>query len=196
VSKLSSHPLLGLPNMITMLRLLLVPVFAWTLLAVECCDDGPRLITTAIFLFASATDLLDGHLARSRAQVTRFGIIADPIADKALTGTALVGLSIVGDLWWWATIAILVRELAVTIIRFRVIRIGVMAAGRGGKAKTAVQITAISLYLLSLPDPLHLIAQVVMVAAVVITVVTGVHYVIKAMRLWRSVAGGSATTSA
>ena len=179
---------LNVPNALTALRILLVPVFAWMLLA-HPDESGWRLLTAGLFTVAILTDLLDGYLARKHNLVTRFGKLADPIADKALTGTALICLSVIGELWWWVTIVILVREWGITALRFAMLRYGVMAAGRGGKLKTFVQSVAIILYLLplaTLPPWVAVVALVVMLAAVVLTVVTGLDYVRAAVRLRRS----------
>ena len=137
---------------------------------------------------ASVTDLLDGRIARSRGLITDFGKIADPIADKALTGAALVTLSYLGWLPWWVTIVILAREIAVTALRFWVIRYGVIAASRGGKLKTLLQVLAISLYML--PGIPQWLRAVVMAAAVLVTMVTGADYAIRAVRLRRRPASG------
>jgi CDP-diacylglycerol--glycerol-3-phosphate 3-phosphatidyltransferase len=169
-------------NGLTVLRLALVPVFVIFLLA---DGTGGRSIAFVAFALASVTDILDGELARRRSLITDFGKIADPIADKALTGSALITLSYLGELPWWITCVIVVREVAVTGLRFWVIRRGVIAASRGGKAKTMLQVIAISLYVL----PLHIdIARdVVMGAALVVTVVTGIDYTARAIRLRRAV---------
>jgi len=145
-----------------------------------------RLAALAVFCVASLTDLVDGKLARSRGLVTDFGKIADPIADKALTGAALITLTVIGELPAWVTGLILFRELGVTILRFAVIRRGVIAASQGGKLKTLLQIAAICLYLLpaSLSPP-AIAKDVVMGAALVVTLVTGVDYVVRAVRLSR-----------
>jgi CDP-diacylglycerol---glycerol-3-phosphate 3-phosphatidyltransferase len=174
--------LVNVANALTVLRLALVPVFAWFLLSGGTSD---RAIAFLAFALASVTDLLDGELARRRGLITDFGKIADPIADKALTGCALITLSYLGELWWWVTAVIVVRELAVTGLRFWVIRRGVIAASRGGKAKTMLQVIAISLYVL--PWHLGLIREIVMGAALVLTVVTGVDYTVRAIRLHRAV---------
>jgi CDP-diacylglycerol--glycerol-3-phosphate 3-phosphatidyltransferase len=146
-----------------------------------------RLAALATFCVASLTDVLDGRLARSRGLVTDFGKIADPVADKALTGAALICLSALGELPWWVTGVIMFRELGVTGLRFWVLSRGVIAASRGGKAKTLLQIIAICLYLLpaSLSPP-ALVRELFMAAAVVVTVVSGADYVLQAMRLRRS----------
>ena len=173
--------LVNVANMLTIARICLVPVF------VVCLAQGGtgwRLAALAAFGGASLTDLLDGELARRRGLVTDFGKIADPIADKALTGAALITLSVIGELPVWVTALIMVRELGITALRFAVIRRGVIAASQGGKLKTLLQIIAICLYVLppSFGLPV-LIREVVMGAALVVTLVTGVDYVVRAVRL-------------
>jgi CDP-diacylglycerol---glycerol-3-phosphate 3-phosphatidyltransferase len=179
-------PVLNLPNALTGLRLLLVPVFAVLLFADGGADAALRVWAAVVFVVASITDLLDGEIARRRNLVTTFGKVADPIADKALTGVALIGLSMLGELPWWVTLLILAREIAVTLLRFWVIRYGVISASRGGKAKTVAQMVAITLYLLPLGGPWLVLQAVVMAVAVVLTVVTGVDYAARAVRLRRS----------
>jgi CDP-diacylglycerol---glycerol-3-phosphate 3-phosphatidyltransferase len=176
-------PILNVANVLTVSRLVLVPVFLLALFADGGDHTGWRLIASLVFAVASITDHLDGNIARSRGLVTDFGKIADPIADKALTGSALIGLSALGELPWWVTVVIAVREIGVTLLRFWVIRHGVIPASRGGKAKTLVQLIAIGLYLLPLPDGFGPVRWVVMGLAVVLTVVTGVDYVVRAVRL-------------
>lgn len=176
---------LNIANVLTMLRILLVPVFGWFLLA-HPHHAGFRIVAVVVFVVASLTDQLDGKLARDRGLVTEFGTMADPLADKALMGMALIGLSWLGELPWWVTVVILARELGITLLRFWVIRHGVIPASRGGKAKTMTQAVAIGLYLLPLPDGIHWIAEVVMAVAFVLTVVTGVDYVLSAMRRARA----------
>jgi CDP-diacylglycerol--glycerol-3-phosphate 3-phosphatidyltransferase len=172
--------LVNLANALTVIRLVLVPVVVACLLA---GGTGWRVAAFAAFGVASVTDLLDGRVARSRGLITDFGKIADPIADKALTGAALVTLSYLGWLAWWVTVVILAREVAVTGLRFWVIRYGVIAASRGGKLKTLLQVLAISLYMLpGLPQWLR---AAVMAAAVLVTLATGGDYVVRAVRLRR-----------
>ena len=166
---------LNVPNALTALRLLLVPVFAWMLLS-HPHDDMWRWGAAILFVVASITDIIDGRVARKYGLVTRFGKLWDPIADNALTGMALVGLSIIGELPWWITIVILVREWGITLLRFLILKYGVMAANRGGKLKTVVQSIAIVWYLLPVPSWLHLIGVVVMWAALILTVLTGLDY--------------------
>ena len=173
-------------NGLTLVRLLLVPVFGWALLQQDGTDTRWRLIAFVIFAVASITDRLDGDLARRRGLVTEVGKLADPIADKALTGTALVGLSALDLLPWWVTVVILVREGGITLLRFWVIRHGVIPASRGGKYKTFLQSVAIGLYLLPLHDALASLAALTMGAAVVLTVVTGADYVSRALTLRRA----------
>jgi len=174
--------LVNVANALTVGRLALVPVFVYFLVAGGTSD---RAVAFVAFAVASVTDLLDGELARRRGLITDFGKIADPIADKALTGSALITLSILGELAWWVTCIIVVRELAVTGLRFWVIRHGVIAASRGGKLKTMLQIVAISLYVL--PWHVPLLREIVMGAALVVTVVTGADYTARAIRLRRAV---------
>ena len=176
----------NLPNALTVLRLLLVPVFAWLLLREGGTDSASRIWSAVVFAFASFTDLVDGELARRRGQVTNFGKVADPIADKALTGTALVGLSYLGELPWWITLVILAREIGVTLLRFWVIRHGVIPASRGGKVKTAAQVLAILLYLLPVPSWLLWARTVSIAVALLLTVATGVDYAGRALRLRRA----------
>lgn len=181
-------PVLNVANVLTVVRIVLVPFFVWFLL-IDAGDGGAfRWLAVATFAVAIYTDKLDGDIARSRGLITNFGKIADPIADKLLIGSALILLSVLGELWWWITIVILVRELGITLLRFAVIRYGVMPASRGGKLKTVIQTLAIFLYLLqgALGDWARWPALVVMLAAVVVTVVTGLDYVLQAIRLRRS----------
>jgi CDP-diacylglycerol---glycerol-3-phosphate 3-phosphatidyltransferase len=171
----------NLANQLTLLRIALVPVFVWLLFV---GGTGGRLAALAVFLVASLTDWMDGDLARRKGLVTDIGKIADPIADKALTGSALIGLSVLGELWWWVTVVILVREIGVTLLRFVVIRHGVMPASKGGKLKTMLQIIAITLFIVpGTPEPLRWAA---MGAAALVTVVTGLDYVVRAWRLRRA----------
>jgi CDP-diacylglycerol--glycerol-3-phosphate 3-phosphatidyltransferase len=180
-------PLLNAANALTALRLLLVPVFAVTVVAAGMSHAGWRMAACLIFVVASATDLVDGWIARRFALVTSLGKVADPIADKALTGAALVLLSWYDRLPWWVTLVILARELGITALRFWVIRHGVIAASRGGKLKTALQILAITWYLWPTPAALTGVGEWIMGAAVVVTVVTGFDYVAQALRLRRPV---------
>lgn len=175
--------LVNLPNALTVLRLVLVPVFLFALFAGGGHHAPFRWLAWSIFAAAAITDRFDGHIARKRGQVTDFGKIADPMADKALTGSALVGLSMLGDVAWWVTVVILVREIGITLLRFAVIRYGIISASPGGKAKTLVQVLAIGLYVLPLPPGLHWIGLSFMVAAVVLTIATGIDYLVRAAAL-------------
>src|SRR5262249_11353947 len=135
-------------NALTVFRLALVPVFLLALFAGSGHDVGWRIVACAIFALASITDRIDGELARKRGLITEFGKLADPIADKALIGAALIGLSVLGDLPWWVTVVVLVRDVGVTLLRFWVIRHGVIPASRGGKLKTLLQAVATGLFIL------------------------------------------------
>jgi CDP-diacylglycerol---glycerol-3-phosphate 3-phosphatidyltransferase len=192
----------NLPNALTTLRILLVPIFGWVLLMDSGEHNVVRVWAFAVFLVAILTDKIDGEIARSRNLVTDFGKLMDPIADKALTGMAFVGLSIIGELWWWVTIVVLAREWGITLLRFWVIRYGVMPASRGGKIKTALQATALCGLILPLHhlngtvgvigEALWWVAVVLMVGAVAITVTTGLEYVRDAVKLRRE---GQATAA-
>ncbi len=171
----------NLPNILTMARLALVPVFAWLLLAQDGENSDYRIAAAIVFVVASITDFLDGYLARKRNLVTTFGKVADPIADKALTGVALIGLSYLGELPWWVTIVILAREVMVTLLRFWVINHGVISASRGGKAKTVSQMVAIVLFVL--PNLAIELKWLAMGIALTLTVVTGLDYIRKAQQV-------------
>jgi CDP-diacylglycerol--glycerol-3-phosphate 3-phosphatidyltransferase len=142
---------LNLPNVLTSLRIAMVPFFGWALLH----DGGDsvlwRCVAFGLFVAAMITDKIDGDIARARNLVTNFGKIADPIADKAITGMALIGLSVVGDVWWWVTILVLLREWSVTLLRLSVLKQVVIAASASGKIKTTLQAIALSGLLLPLP---------------------------------------------
>ncbi len=175
-------PVTNLANLLTGLRLVLVPIFLLALFAGNGHDTTGRVVAFAVFAVAVITDRFDGALARNYGMVTEFGTLADPIADKTLIGAALIGLSMLGDLPWWVTVLILVREIGVTALRFAVLRRGVIPASWGGKLKTLVQAVAIGLFVLPLSGSWLVAAQVVMGAAVVLTVVTGADYVASAVR--------------
>ena len=183
---------LNLPNVLTTLRIVMVPFFGWALLQ----DGGDsvtwRLVAFALFVLAMITDKVDGDIARARGLVTNFGKIADPIADKAITGMAFIGLSIVGDIWWWVTIIVLVREWSVTVLRLSVLQHVVIAASSSGKLKTGLQAVALSLLLLPLPhgdahggafdqfgiagEVLFYLAQVCLAGAVAMTLWSGYEF--------------------
>jgi len=177
----------NVPNVLTAIRMAMVPLFAWMLLS-HPHDQGWRLATTIVFILAILTDMADGRIARKYNLVTTFGKLWDPIADKALTGMAFIGLSILGELWWWVTIVILIREWGITILRFFVLKYGVMAANRGGKVKTLMQSIALPLYLVwlePLPAPISWLAWLFMAIAFILTVVTGLDYLREAAKLRR-----------
>lgn len=185
----------NIPNALTAFRLVLVPLFAIVLLS-HPHDTGWRIASTVIFVLAIFTDFLDGRIARKYHIITTFGKLADPIADKALTGMAFIGLSIIGELWWWVTIVILVREWGITLLRFVVLRYGVMAARKGGKIKTVLQAVGLGVMLLPLPDVLRPIGWVLMGAVFIVTVVTGADYLLEANRMRRAALRNAAATAA
>lgn len=181
-------------NGLTIFRLLAVPILAWLLIQ---DSETSRNLAAVVFVVASVTDFLDGAIARKYGWITNFGKIADPIADKFLTGVALIGLSALSLLPWWITIVIIVREIVVTLLRFWVIEHGVIAASRGGKAKTLAQTIAITMYLIEFPagsalTDLWSIAQsVAMAIALILTLATAVQYIQQARALRRRIHEGS-----
>ena len=182
----------NIANALTTLRIVMVPFFGWALLM----DGGDsvlwRCVAWAIFVVAMITDKVDGDLARSRGLITDFGKIADPIADKAITGMALIGLSIVGDVWWWVTIVVLLREWSVTLLRLSILKNVVIAATQSGKIKTTFQAVALGLLILPLPhgdahggefdrfspvgDVVFYVGQAFLVGAVVMTMWSGYEF--------------------
>jgi CDP-diacylglycerol--glycerol-3-phosphate 3-phosphatidyltransferase len=178
--------LVNVANSLTLLRLVLVPIFVLLMIASQLTEPGYRIAAALAFGVASFTDLADGWIARTFDQVTSFGKVADPIADKALTGTAFILLSIYDAVPWWVTVVILVRELGVTLLRFWVLRYGVIPASRGGKAKTVLQILAIAWYIWPFPAGVAAAAPWLMGVAVAVTVITGVDYVVRALRVRRA----------
>ena len=176
----------NIANGLTVLRLVLVPLFVLALFAGDGHDTGWRLVAFGVFFVASYTDRVDGQLARSRNLITPFGKLADPLADKALMGAALIGLSLLDDLPWWITVVVMAREIGVTLLRFWVIRHGVIPASRGGKVKTLLQGLAIGFYVLPLSGVWASGRAWLMGLAVVVTVVTGADYVARALTLRRT----------
>lgn len=178
----------NLPNALTVMRIALVPVFFWLLLREGGDDVASRWWAWGVFSLAIATDRVDGDLARSRGLVTTFGKVADPIADKALVGAGFIGLSMIEVIPWWVTALVLARELGITLMRFWVIRHGVMPASRGGKVKTFLQGLALGILLMPLwtfpvADLWKVLGWLVLAAAVVVTIATAIDYVLKALTL-------------
>ncbi|MFH5822532.1 CDP-diacylglycerol--glycerol-3-phosphate 3-phosphatidyltransferase [Georgenia sp. AZ-5] len=190
-------PLWNIANVLTMLRIAMVPVFAALLLQ---GDATTRLWAAVVFVLAAATDKLDGSLARSRGLVTNFGKLADPIADKALVITALVLLSMDDSLSWWVTVVIIVRELGITVLRFFMVRRAVMAASKGGKLKTSLQVLFITMLLVpwatflpgGIADGINVVTEVVVLVTVAVTLITGLDYVVQAIRISRGEPAGPA----
>lgn len=185
-TKATEPSLWNVANGLTTLRVALVPVFAWLLLDDAGEHTAYRWAAFAVFLLAVATDRIDGDIARRRGLVTNFGKVVDPLADKALTGTAFVALSVLGELPWAVTVLVLGREVGVTLLRLWVIRHGVIPASHGGKVKQFLQCVALSGYILPLTGVWHQLAVAAMVAAVVVTLATGLDYVFRALALRRN----------
>ena len=165
----------------TSLRILFVPILAWLLFKENAQTDLMRFVSAIVFIIAGLTDIADGVIARKYKLITNFGKIFDPIADKALIGVALIGLSSLNLLVWWITWSILFREVFVTLLRFWVINKGVIPASRGGKLKTIMQIVAISALLLPLPSQLFILTQILIYIALILTVATAIDYILKAI---------------
>ena len=177
----------NLPNLITVARIFLAPVFIWMMFVDNGAHDAVRWAAAVLFIIAIATDGIDGMIARRHNLVTDLGKILDPIADKILTGGALVCLSILGELPWWVTIVILVREVGITVFRFVMLRDRVIPASRGGKLKTVSQSVSISLALLPFwlvfGEWVHWLNTATMTITLVLTVVSGIDYLVSAWRL-------------
>lgn len=176
----------NIANIITVVRIAMVPAVVWLLLA-DAGELGPmRYVAAALFIVAIATDHVDGTLARRRNLITDFGKILDPVADKLLIGAALVCLSILGELWWWVTALILLREFGITVFRMVALRKRVIPASGGGKLKTVFQAIAISFYLvptwLLLGGWMHWFNAALMGVAVALTVWSGLQYLVVAYR--------------
>ncbi|ONH31322.1 CDP-alcohol phosphatidyltransferase [Pseudofrankia asymbiotica] len=167
------------------MRLALVPVFV-AFLFVGPHEDGWRIAAFAAYAVAAITDQIDGAVARKHGLVTEFGAFVDPVADKALTGAALVSLSILGEIPWAVTVVVVGRELGVTLLRLWVIRHGVIAASRGGKLKTLLLNISLGLAVLPLTGPAAVVSDAVLAAGVVVAVATGVDYVARALALRRA----------
>jgi len=187
---------LNLPNVLTTLRIVLVPFFAAALLIDGGDSIAWRLTAFVIFGVAMITDKIDGDIARKRGLITDFGKIADPIADKAMTGMAFIGLAIIYDNpWWWAiTIVVELREWSVTILRLSILKKVVIAADQLGKIKTTFQAVGLSGLILPLLDPdlpgwmqtpaevLFYIALFLVGIAVALTIISGVQFF---LGVWR-----------
>lgn len=173
---------MNLPNALTIFRILALPFCAWALFQKDGEDPTWQIIAWTMFFVVGMTDVLDGRIARKRNQISNFGIILDPIADKAFIATALIGLSILGKMPWWVTLLILVREIGVTILRFAVIKREVISANRGGKLKSLLQNFSVGFYILPLPESLHLPRDILLGIAIVLTIWTGLEYFRKAMK--------------
>ena len=165
------------PNFITVMRLVFVPVGAYTLFKNGGDDTMWQYISWVVFFTLGMSDVLDGKLARSRNTITEFGKFLDPVADKVMIGTAMISLSILGRMPWWMTIVILAREIAITIFRLSVIKRGVIPANKGGKIKATMQGFGVGFYILPLSSSLYWFRDGFMYIAIVLTVVTGAYYV-------------------
>jgi len=172
----------NLPNSLTIFRIIALPFCAYALFKNGGNDNNWRIIAFILFFIVGLSDVLDGKLARSRNQITEFGKLLDPIADKAMLATAAIGTSMIGLLSWWVTAIFLIREIAVTILRFAVIKQGVIAASKGAKLKTFLQNFGVGFYILPLPTFLHLPRDIFMAVAILLTITTGFDYFRKVLK--------------
>ncbi len=186
----------NVPNALTTLRIVMVPFFGWALLHDGGDSNAWRWVAWALFVVAMITDKVDGDLARKHNLITNFGKIADPIADKAMTGMAFIGLSIIGELWWWVTIVVLIRELGVTIARLSIAKHVVIAASQSGKLKTLTQVFALGGFIgpfkhlsgvWEVPgDVVWWVSAVLMGVAVVLTITSGLEFARDAVKQRRA----------
>lgn len=175
-------PIFLTPNFITIARLLIVPVGAYTLFKNGGNDPTWQYISWFVFFLLGLSDIADGNLARSRNTVTEFGKFLDPVADKVMIGTAMISLSILHRLPWWITIVILVREVGITLFRLSIIKRGVIAANKGGKIKSTFQNFGVGFYVLPLSEKLYWFRDGFMVIAVILTIATGFYYIQSAFK--------------
>ena len=167
------------PNWLTVLRIALIPTGVWALF--HSPSAMWQSIAWLIYFILGMTDILDGHWARKSGRITPLGAFLDPVADKALIGSAMISLAILDRFPWWIVVVILVREIGITIFRLLVIKDGVIPASKGGKIKTLMQNFGVSFYMLPIPDALHILRDIFMGVAVALTIWTGIDYIIK----WR-----------
>jgi len=168
---------MNLPNALTIARILALPFCAWALFKNGGNDPDWQIIAWCMFFVVGMTDVLDGRIARKRNQISSFGTLVDPIADKAFIATALIGLSILERMPWWVTIVILAREVGITILRFAVIKRGIIAASKGGKIKSLLQNFSVGFYMLPLPEYLFVPRDILLGLAIVLTMTSGYEYV-------------------
>jgi CDP-diacylglycerol--glycerol-3-phosphate 3-phosphatidyltransferase len=168
---------MNLPNALTIARILALPFCAWALFKNGGDDSTWQIIAWCMFFVVGMTDVLDGRIARKRNQISSFGILLDPIADKAFIATALIGLSILEKMPWWVTVVILTREVGITILRFAVIKRGIIAASKGGKIKSLLQNFSVGFYMLPLPEYLYLPRDILLGIVIILTITSGYQYI-------------------
>jgi CDP-diacylglycerol--glycerol-3-phosphate 3-phosphatidyltransferase len=176
---------LNLPNLLTCLRVLAVPFCVYAMFKDGGNNSNWQWIAWLGFMLVGLTDFFDGRLARARGQITAFGTFLDPVADKVAIGAATISLSLLHRLYWWVTAVILIREIAVTLLRLTVIKDRVIPASKGGKLKTLLQGFGVSFYVLPIPNHpavWHLLRDSWMAAAIVVTLFTGFDYFAKVAR--------------
>ena len=173
---------MNLPNALTVARILALPFCAWALFKNGGNDPDWQIISWLMFFAVGMTDVLDGRIARKRNQISAFGTLLDPIADKAFIATALIGLSLLDKMPWWVTIVILMREVGITLLRFAVIKRGIIAASKGGKIKSLIQNFSVGLYILPLPEYLFVPRDILLGVAIILTITSGFEYLRNVIR--------------
>ncbi|MBM3656067.1 MAG: CDP-diacylglycerol--glycerol-3-phosphate 3-phosphatidyltransferase [Actinobacteria bacterium] len=168
---------MNLPNALTFTRIAALPFCTWALFKNGGDDQNWQIIAWFSFFIVGMTDVLDGIIARRWNQISSFGIILDPIADKAFIATALIGLSILGKMPWWVTVLILTREIVITVLRLAVVRRKVISASKGGKLKTLLQNFSVGFYILPLPEILHTPRDILLAISIALTYITGFQYI-------------------
>ena len=173
---------MNIPNALTVARILALPFCAWALFKNGGDDPTWQIIAWCMFFVVGMTDVLDGRIARKRNQISSFGILLDPIADKAFIATALIGLSLLEKMPWLVTIVILTREVGITILRFAVIKRGIIAASKGGKIKSLLQNFSVGFYMLPLPEYLYMPRDILLGIAIILTLTSGYEYIRDVMK--------------
>jgi CDP-diacylglycerol--glycerol-3-phosphate 3-phosphatidyltransferase len=168
------------PNTLTVTRILLIPIGVYTLFFDGGDNSTFQIISYLIFFTLGMTDIVDGRWARHSNRITPLGTFLDPVADKALIGSAMISLSILDRFPWWITILILTREIGITLFRLLVIKNGVIPASKGGKIKTLMQNFGVGFFILPLPQSLDWFKYGFMSVAIVLTITSAYDY----LRSW------------
>ena len=175
---------MNLPNKLTVLRVIMIPFFVLFMLVPTLGGSANRYNALALFCIASFTDFLDGHIARKYNLITNFGKFMDPLADKLLVCSAMICLLAVGKLPCWVVLIIIAREFIISGFRLVASDNGiVIAASWWGKIKTNLQMFMVIFLILDLPGAWHVIGQILIYAAVILTVISLVDYIAKNVKV-------------